>query len=93
MTNDHRHSSKSCSIKVSQEGELLRVEIKDLGRGIPESKLRTLSSCGGVGLRGVQERIRQLGGTIEIGSSSSGRVVIATFRIPKEAQRSKEDAS
>ena len=52
----------------------LRVEVKDSGRGIPKAKQLTLPSSGGVGLRGMQERIRQLGGTLEIDSSKNGTV-------------------
>jgi signal transduction histidine kinase len=84
MTNVHRHSgSKSCSIRLSQERDLLRIEIEDRGRGIPKSRLLGLAASGGVGLRGVQERIRQLGGTIEIRSDPSGTLVMATLPIPK----------
>ena len=38
------------------------------------------SSRGGVGFRGMRERLRQLGGSLEIHSEGSGTVVSATLR-------------
>jgi PAS domain S-box-containing protein len=85
LTNIHRHSgSPSCSIKIVQDADRLRIEVKDSGRGIPKSKLLTLVSSGGVGLRGMQERIRQLGGTLEIKSSPNGSVIAATLPVPRD---------
>jgi PAS domain S-box-containing protein len=85
LTNIHRHSgSPSCSIKIVQDADRLRIEVKDSGRGIPKSKLLTLVSSGGVGLRGMQERIRQLGGTLEIKSSPNGTVIAATLPVPRD---------
>jgi signal transduction histidine kinase len=40
------------------------------------------SSGGGVGLRGISERIRQLGGNLEIQSNEHGTAIIATLPIP-----------
>ena len=89
LTNIHRHSgSPSCSIKIVQDADRLRIEVKDSGRGIPESKQLTLVSSGGVGLRGMQERIRQLGGTLEIESSPNGTVIAATLPVLRDSNLS-----
>jgi signal transduction histidine kinase len=83
LTNVHRHSqSPTCSVKIAHNDERLRVEIRDAGRGIPKIHRSSLPSSGGVGLRGMQERVRQLGGTLEINSSRSGTVVTVTLPIP-----------
>ena len=85
LTNIHRHSgSPSCSIKIVRDADRLRIEVKDSGRGIPKSKQLTLVSSGGVGLRGMQERIRQLGGTLEIESSPNGTVIAATLPVLRD---------
>jgi len=85
LTNVHRHaSSSSCSIKIVRDADWLRIEVEDSGRGIPKSKQLTLVSSGGVGLRGMQERIRQLGGTLEIKSSPNGTVIAATLPVPRD---------
>ena len=83
LTNIHRHSgSSSCSVKVSREDGNLLVEVKDSGRGIPQAKQLTLPASGGVGLRGMQERIRQIGGNMEIDSSPQGTIITARIPIP-----------
>ena len=85
LTNIHRHAgSSSCSIKIVRDADRLRIEVEDSGRGIPKSKQLTLVSSGGVGLRGMQERIRQLGGTLEIKSSPNGTVIAATLPVPRD---------
>jgi PAS domain S-box-containing protein len=82
LTNIHRHSgSSTCAVKLTQDEHGLRVEVKDSGRGIPKAKQLTLPSSGGVGLRGMQERIRQLGGTLEIDSSKNGTIITATLPV------------
>jgi two-component system NarL family sensor kinase len=81
LTNVHRHSGcRSCAVKVSSDRNRLQVEVRDDGKGIPKNKRSTLtSSGGGVGLRGMQERIRQLGGTLIINSSEQGTQVLVTL--------------
>jgi two-component system NarL family sensor kinase len=84
LTNIHRHSgSSSCSVKVFRDSGNLIVEVKDAGRGIPQAKQLSLPASGGVGLRGMQERIRQIGGNMEIDSSTQGTVITARIPIPQ----------
>ena len=81
LTNVHRHSaSPTCSVKVIRDENRLRVEISDEGKGIPrEKQLALTSSAGGVGLRGMQERLHHLGGTLEVNSSENGTTVIVSL--------------
>jgi PAS domain S-box-containing protein len=82
LTNVHRHSgSSSCSVKVTRRDRQLHVEIRDEGRGIRKRRLLNLMSSGGVGLRGLQERLRLLGGSLEIHSDGKGTVVTAVLPI------------
>ncbi|HZQ95882.1 MAG TPA: sensor histidine kinase [Candidatus Sulfotelmatobacter sp.] len=84
LTNIHRHSGSSAAhIELRQRGEQVVVEIADRGRGIPPEKLQEMASSGtpGVGIRGMRERLRQLGGTLEIESSKSGTVVMVTLPV------------
>jgi signal transduction histidine kinase len=57
------------------------VEVQDEGKGIPLEKQLELSSSGrtGVGFRGMRERLRQLGGNMEIRSDGGGTLVMATL--------------
>lgn len=77
LTNVERHAEAnhvSVTIKGHRRGALLRVA--DDGRGmtwpLPEREGR-----GGLGLRNMQERVEQLGGTLRVLSSRSGTVIEA----------------
>jgi two-component system, NarL family, sensor histidine kinase UhpB len=56
------------------------LEIQDNGRGIATEKLAALQRAG-VGITGMRERARRLGGTIDIDSSNRGTRVTVTFPI------------
>lgn len=82
LTNIHRHSGgTSANIRVHEEDHRILVEVQDHGRGIPLEKQLELSSSGrtGVGFRGMRERLRQLGGTLDIHSDTAGTAVSATL--------------
>jgi len=86
LTNIHRHAgSPTAAIRITQDGACLRVEIEDAGKGIPPEKqsLFRLSARTGVGLRGMRERLRQLGGTLQIQSIGHGTQVIATLPVAR----------
>ena len=78
LTNIHRHSgSKTAKILLSRRDGLVHCEISDQGKGIPDiHQLAPNSSATiGVGLRGMTERVRQLGGILEIYSNSEGTTI------------------
>jgi PAS domain S-box-containing protein len=84
LTNIHRHSgSETASIVIRQESERLTVQVQDYGKGIPKEKQYefTLSNRSGVGFGGMRERVRQLGGTLEVQSQATGTIVSATLKI------------
>src|SRR5581483_6024115 len=79
LTNIHRHSeSPVARIRVRHSEREVSVDVEDKGKGIPQKKLRELSAAGtpGVGIRGMQERIRQLGGSLDVNSTGQGTRVI-----------------
>src|SRR5262249_5996818 len=81
LANVHRHSgSTACSVKLVHDDHELRLQVSDGGCGIPREKLPSVMTSGGVGLRGMWERIRRLGGTVEIDSSDGGTTV--TVKVP-----------
>jgi signal transduction histidine kinase len=85
LTNIHRHSgSPLATIQLRQRDQVF-VEIADKGKGIPAEKLQEMATSGtpGVGIRGMRERLRQLGGTLDIESGRSGTVV--AVRLPLDA--------
>jgi signal transduction histidine kinase len=83
LTNIHRHSGSShAKIRLRQREHEVFVEIEDKGKGIPAEKIQEMALAGapGVGIRGMRERLRQLGGTMEINSNGSGTVI--AVRLP-----------
>ncbi len=81
LTNVHRHSgSGTAKIVVQQESSRVLVRVEDSGKGIPFEKQLELSSTGrtGIGFRGMRERLRQLGGDLDIRSDDRGTVVAAS---------------
>ena len=93
LTNIHRHSrSPIARIRLRQRDHNVLVEVEDKGKGIPSEKRQEMESTGtpGVGIRGMRERLRQLGGTLEIDSNGSGTIVVAQLPIA-EAPSSSDD--
>jgi two-component system, NarL family, sensor kinase len=84
LTNIHRHSgSDTASIFIRQEKGRLVVHVQDNGRGIPEEKRRELTETNrsGIGFGGMRERVRQLGGTLEVQSNGTGTTVKAVLKL------------
>ena len=86
LTNIHRHAgSSTAGIRIIQDEACLRVDIEDAGKGIPPEKETALGSSAhaGVGLRGMRERLRRLGGTLQIQSNGTGTRVLAILPVPR----------
>jgi len=85
LTNIHRHSgSMTATIRIYRQDESgLIVEVQDGGKGISREKQLELLAAGrsGVGFGGMRERLRQLGGNLEIQSDGNGTIVRAIFDI------------
>src|ERR1700739_1572497 len=82
LTNVHRHSgSRTAALRLAQADGHVRLEIRDAGKGIPLEKQMALTSSGqlGVGVRGMRERLGQLGGVLVVQSDQRGTVVTATL--------------
>jgi signal transduction histidine kinase len=82
LTNIHLHSgSVHANVKIEQIPEGLAITISDHGRGIPKAVLDSspVSKGTGVGIAGMKERIKYLGGRLEIESSEYGTKVKATI--------------
>lgn len=80
LTNIHRHShSPSVDIRVELGSDVVVLQIKDHGQGIPADLLKQYMSGagGGVGLRSMRERISEVGGQIEITSDPRGTLIRA----------------
>jgi PAS domain S-box-containing protein len=84
LTNIHRHSgSDTAAIHIQRNGSRLVVQVLDSGKGIPKEKQLELTASGrsGIGFGGMRERVRQLGGTLQIESEGNGTVISAILDI------------
>jgi signal transduction histidine kinase len=88
LTNIHRHSGSSTArIQVAAENGGIVLEVRDQGRGVQPGNAGRLSPTNGqlgVGIAGMHERVRQLGGTLRIDSSAQGTTVRATLPLSVE---------
>jgi signal transduction histidine kinase len=87
LTNIHRHSGSSTArISITREDHTVQVRVSDRGKGIPSQKRTEICSSAtatpGVGIRGMRERLRQLGGTLDVYSDGEGKGTIITARLP-----------
>jgi PAS domain S-box-containing protein len=75
LTNVHRHSGSSwASISLMRSDDFVDFEISDRGKGIPAERQMTIAKAG-VGVRGMEERVRQFDGTLRIVSNHEGTTV------------------
>jgi PAS domain S-box-containing protein len=81
LTNVARHSGASrVEVKFRPDSNEVVLSISDNGRGLPEGHTIAPTSFG---IRGMRERVVQLGGKIEIGSSPGGGLnVIVILPLP-----------
>jgi signal transduction histidine kinase len=89
LTNVHRHSESICAtVRLTLSPANVRVEIVDRGKGIPADRQREFLAGAemGVGLRGMRERVAQLGGRLDLQSSPAGTTVSATFPLNAGAE-------
>jgi PAS domain S-box-containing protein len=82
LTNVHRHSgSQTAHIRLGMKDGAVILEVTDTGKGIPSGLLeqsgQDWTGALGVGLRGMNERMRQLGGSLEVVSTEEGTAVSA----------------
>lgn len=87
LTNVHRHSgSQVAYVRLSVKEDIFTLEIEDRGKGVSrelfEEGGEDWMGALGVGVRGMNERMRQLGGKLEIVPRDKGTLVRATLPVP-----------
>jgi PAS domain S-box-containing protein len=91
LTNVHRHSgSPTAHVRLLIKDGMAILEIEDNGKGIRPELLAEFCQewMGGlgIGVRGMNERMRQLGGRLELASHEDGTTV--TAKVPAEKSSS-----
>ncbi len=91
LTNVLRHSgSKRVDVIFGRDEKNASLCIRDYGRGIPSKKLenfRQTAAGVGVGLGGMKQRVRELGGHFVVESNGSGTCVTATLPLGSTEHR------
>jgi signal transduction histidine kinase len=87
LTNVHRHSdSPTAKVRLERQDHRMLFEVSDTGKGFQSAGGKHAKpEDHGIGLRGMRERIRQLGGTLEIDSSPAGTSVRAFLPLGQDA--------
>ncbi len=84
LTNVHRHSgSRAVEVRVTEDDAKVVLMVKDFGMGLPREILDRFWKTGnvGVGLAGIRERLKELGGYLEIESNMDGTHLRATIPV------------
>jgi len=94
LTNVHRHASATeTEVRILRDAEQVILEIKDNGHGMPEDVLTRFTQSGasaGVGLTGIHERVRELGGCFRVDSNNKGTSLLITVPVPASRDEHKE---
>jgi signal transduction histidine kinase len=90
LANVHRHSGSAVAlIRFKLDGDAVGVEIRDQGHGIAPEVLSGFHSGArlyGVGMAGMRERIRDMGGIFEVRSSENGAFIQVSLRLSASAK-------
>jgi len=89
LANIHRHSGSSTArVRLLHSPGEIKLEVSDEGKGLDRETQRKISSgeSVGVGFRGMRERLRPLGGNMEVRSNGKGLTVIATLPFAESAR-------
>jgi PAS domain S-box-containing protein len=95
LTNVHRHSgSPTATVRLLAKNGSVILQIIDVGkRSQPkdwEDRAQGWMRALGVGLRGMNERVRQLGGSLELSATQEGATVTATVPLPDESNQTRK---
>jgi len=97
LTNVHRHSgSSTASVRLFTNEDSAVLEVSDTGQGIAPDLLNRVRNEGalGIGLRGMTERMHQLGGELHIESEcGEGTTITATAPIRRGESFSAKEPS
>ncbi len=86
LANIHRHSgSPVAKIRIRRQPDSLILEVEDAGRGFQPAPPTdgSMGSRIGLGLKGMKERVRLLGGCLEIVSNRHGTTIRASLPSPE----------
>ena len=87
LTNITKHSaSATVDVLLRIDQNVIFLSVRDYGNGISAERLAKMNSSGsdvGVGIAGMRERLKELGGRLEIQSDSTGTLLNASVPLPE----------
>jgi two-component system, chemotaxis family, CheB/CheR fusion protein len=95
LNNVHRHAeATSAKIQLVQKNQTVTLTVSDDGKGVPAEVLsgatgRGLGRSLGVGMLGMEERLAQFGGTLDIRNNRKGATVTVSVPVPAEGEDAK----
>ncbi len=82
LVNVVKHAkAQKAEVNIGREGSLIRIQVKDDGIGLGISPGAPLTSARGFGLFSIRERLKYLGGHLEV-ESEPGRGTVVTLMVP-----------
>ena len=82
LTNVFRHSgAQQAWISLTQREGTVIVKVRDNGKGVPEGIVELRSGTSGVGIRGMSERAKELGGELLVTNAHPGTIVEVTIPV------------
>jgi signal transduction histidine kinase len=85
----HHSGSLNAVVRLKRQADQVILQIEDFGRGMPATATRTGSGRAGkigLGILGMQVRLRKIGGRLEIQSTNQGTMLTASVQLSKELQ-------
>jgi signal transduction histidine kinase len=87
LTNITKHAgSATVDVLLQIDQNVTSLSVRDYGKGISAERLATMNGSGsdvGVGIAGMRERLKELGGKLEIESDSTGTLLKASIPLPE----------
>src|SRR5580693_4917560 len=87
LTNITKHAgSATVDVVLELDKNVISLSVRDYGKGISAERLAKMNGSGsdvGVGIAGMRERLKELGGRLEIESDSTGTLLKAFIPPPK----------
>jgi signal transduction histidine kinase len=94
LTNVQLHSgSPQANIRLTRDSGEIELEVRDEGKGMPGEIYGANPLQPGTGIQGMHERVRQLGGRLEIESGIGGTVLTAIIPLASSVPSSASPAA
>jgi signal transduction histidine kinase len=86
LTNIFRHAeAHNAWVQLTKRDGEVVLRVRDDGKGVPEDTMRLRPGSLGVGIAGMKQRVKELGGDLRLRHGEPGTIVEVTIPIPAAA--------